>query len=156
MILPVVACVLAVCVIVLTNPMHALLSLVGIFLSAVLFYVSSGIEFIGLVFLIVYVGAVAILFLFVIMLLNVKSLTSNERLITRPAQTVSLVFGVLLGCHLFVSVADQLGRTTLQSTLARSHVEQTSIDEQIYYRVMYREADVNAIASLYDAHAPLF
>jgi len=138
--------------------MHALLSLVGVFLSAVMFYVSSGIEFIGLVFLIVYVGAVAILFLFVIMLLNVKSLTTNEPILNHVTQTISLVFGGLLACHLYATVADQAGRMTLQSTLVNSQVgvEQLYIDDAIYYQVMYRAADVNGIAPLYTEHAPLF
>lgn len=158
LVLPVVACVLAVCVIVLSNPMHALLSLVGVFLTTVLFYVSSGIEFIGLVFLIVYVGAVAILFLFVIMLLNVKSLTSNETLIVHSTQTVSLIFGGLLALHVFFTVADRLGRTTAEAVAARSHVGvyASNIDDAIYYQVMYRAADVNGIAPLYTEHAPLF
>jgi NADH:ubiquinone oxidoreductase subunit 6 (subunit J) len=154
-VLPVVACVLAICVVVFANPMHALLSLVGVFLFTVLFYVSSGIEFIGLVFLIVYVGAVAILFLFVIMLLNVKSLTTNEPLLNHATQTTALVFGGLLAYHLFITVADRVGRATLR---ARSHVDLqfTGIDDAVYYQVMYRSADVNAIAPLYTEHAPLF
>lgn len=83
---PILACTLAVAVPLLRNPMHALLSLVGVFLSTVLFYLGAGSEFIGLVFLIVYVGAVAILFLFVIMLLNVKSLTSDVKVVQFATQ----------------------------------------------------------------------
>lgn len=158
LVLPTIACVLAICVIVFANPMHALLSLVGVFLTTVLFYVSSGIEFIGLVFLIVYVGAVAILFLFVIMLLNVKSLTSSETLIVHSTQTVSLTFGALLACHIFSTVADRLGRTTTEAALSRAHagVRGANIDDAVYYQVMYRAADVNGIAPLYTEHAPLF
>jgi len=156
--LPVAACVLAVGVAVLANPMHALLSLVGVFLSTVLFYVQAGIVFIGLAFLIVYVGAVAILFLFVIMLLNVKSLTSKARVITHRTQTIALFFGALLGYRLFTGVASSLGRATFKSTAQRSHVGGVSsgIDDVIYYQTMFRGPDVNAIAPLYTEHALLF
>ena len=156
--LPVAACVLAVGVAVLANPMHALLSLVGVFLSTVLFYVQAGIVFIGLAFLIVYVGAVAILFLFVIMLLNVKSLTSKARVITHRTQTIALFFGALLGYRLFTGVASSLGRVTFKSTAQRSHVGGVSsgIDDVVYYQTMFRGPDVNAIAPLYTEHALLF
>jgi NADH:ubiquinone oxidoreductase subunit 6 (subunit J) len=91
LVLPLAACVFAVLVFCLPNPMHGLLALLGVFFSTVLFYVAAGIAFIGLVFLIVYVGAVAVLFLFVIMLLNVKSMTSTERLITFVTQVGAMI-----------------------------------------------------------------
>lgn len=66
-------------VICLIHPVHALLCLIAIFFNTVLLYLASEAEFLALVFLIVYVGAIAILFLFVIRLLNVKELTSAPR-----------------------------------------------------------------------------
>jgi NADH-quinone oxidoreductase subunit J len=158
LVLPATACIFAICVATLANPMHALLALVGVFLATVLFYISSGIEFIGLVFLIVYVGAVAILFLFVIMLLNVKSLTAKEPLLIYPTQAIALVFGTLLAYRLYADIADSLGRTTFGSTIQRSRVGSTesSIDEKVYYDVMYGAADVNAIAPLYTELVSLF
>jgi NADH:ubiquinone oxidoreductase subunit 6 (subunit J) len=158
LVLPVIACVLAIAVVTLSNPMHALLSLIGVFLATVLFYISSGIEFIGLVFLIVYVGAVAILFLFVIMLLNVKSLTSLETLVTSPTQVVALAFGALLAYRSFTNIADSLGRTSTGAPAQRSHVGDIAynVDDMVYHQVMFRESDVNAIAPLYTEHALLF
>jgi NADH:ubiquinone oxidoreductase subunit 6 (subunit J) len=97
LLIPLCAVLLALAVAALRNPMHSLLSLIGVFLLAVVIYVANGAEFLGLVFLIVYVGAVAILFLFVIMLLNVKSLTSSDTLIERSSQLLLLDAGVYLG-----------------------------------------------------------
>lgn len=157
LVLPVTTLAFAVCVAALANPMHALLALVGVFLATVLFYINAGIEFIGLALLIVYVGAVAILFLFVIMLLNVSALTHRERLLIYPTQAVALFFGALLAYRLFVDIADSLGRTTFGATHNRSHAGDimTSIDEKVYHEVMYKAADVNAIASLYTEHLVL-
>jgi len=54
------------------DPVYKLLSLIAVFLAAILFYLYAGAEFLAFLFLIVYVGAIAILFLFVIMLLRLK------------------------------------------------------------------------------------
>jgi hypothetical protein len=52
-IMPSLAIGLSLCVGILSNPMHALLSLVGAFLASAAFYLNSGILFIGIVFVIV-------------------------------------------------------------------------------------------------------
>jgi NADH-quinone oxidoreductase subunit J len=59
----------------MANPVHSLLSLIACFVAAAVALIASGAEFLGYLFLIVYIGAIAILFLFVIMLLNVRQLT---------------------------------------------------------------------------------
>lgn len=64
---------------VLANPVHALLCLLGLFAATALIYLSLGAEYLGLVFSLVYLGAVAILFLYVIMLLNVKDIMSSQQ-----------------------------------------------------------------------------
>jgi len=62
------------------HPVHALLCLIAVFFNTVVIYLLAGSEFLAFVFLIVYVGAIAILFLFVIRLLNVKDLIAARRL----------------------------------------------------------------------------
>jgi len=49
---------------------HSLLGLITIFILGALSFINVGAEFIGLIFIIVYVGAVGMFFLFMIMLLN--------------------------------------------------------------------------------------
>jgi len=64
--------VVVVCVIFLGSPIQSLLMLILSFaLSAILFLI-LGLEFISLLIFMVYVGAIAVLFLFVIMMLNIK------------------------------------------------------------------------------------
>lgn len=58
-------------VISLRNPVHAVLSLIFAFFNAAGLFILLGAEFIAMTLVIVYVGAVAVLFLFVIMMLNV-------------------------------------------------------------------------------------
>lgn len=56
------------------NPIHSIIWLVLTFISSSLLIISLGYDFIGLIVIIVYVGAIAILFLFVIMMLDILQL----------------------------------------------------------------------------------
>jgi NADH-ubiquinone oxidoreductase chain 6 len=59
-------------VIISKNPIVSVLFLIGLFLSISGYLMMLGINFIGLSYLLVYVGAVSILFLFILMLINVR------------------------------------------------------------------------------------
>jgi NADH-ubiquinone oxidoreductase chain 6 len=70
-------------VIISKNPIVSVLFLIGLFLSISTYLIIDGLNFIGLSYLLVYVGAVSILFLFILMLINVRisellSNTSNS------------------------------------------------------------------------------
>ena len=70
-------------VIICKNPVVSVLFLIGLFFSISSYLMLGGITFIGLSYLLVYVGAVSILFLFILMLINVRiselfSNTSNS------------------------------------------------------------------------------
>src|SRR3982075_2267858 len=70
-------------VIISKNPIVSVLFLIGLFLSISSYLIILGINFIGLSYLLVYVGAVSILFLFILMLINIRiselfSNTSNS------------------------------------------------------------------------------
>jgi NADH-quinone oxidoreductase subunit J len=58
-------------VIVAKNPVHAVLFLILAFFNAAGLFILLGAEFLAMVLIIVYVGAVAVLFLFVVMMLDV-------------------------------------------------------------------------------------
>ena len=59
-------------VIIRNNPVESVLFLIGLFLSISCYLIMLGIGFIGLSYLLVYVGAVSILFLFILMLINIR------------------------------------------------------------------------------------
>lgn len=59
-------------VIISKNPIVSVLFLIGLFLSISCYLIILGLNFIGLSYLLVYVGAVSILFLFILMLINVR------------------------------------------------------------------------------------
>ncbi len=68
----------AAAVISLRNPVHAVLSLIFCFFNAAGLFVLLGAEYLAMTLVIVYVGAVAILFLFVVMMLDVKYASLKE------------------------------------------------------------------------------
>jgi NADH-quinone oxidoreductase subunit J len=81
----------AVMVIVARNPVHAVLFLILVFANAAGLFVLLGAEFIAMILIIVYVGAVAVLFLFVIMMLDVDFSQLREGFMK------NLPFGLLIG-----------------------------------------------------------
>src|SRR6266436_4576121 len=61
----------AVMVIAARNPVHSVLFLILTFFNAAGLFVLLGAEFLGMILIVVYVGAVAVLFLFVVMMLDI-------------------------------------------------------------------------------------
>lgn len=80
-VLGIIALFFGIAVIVNKNPIASLLSLIGLFVSISVYLILSGLTFIGFSYLIVYIGAVSILFLFILMLINIRTseLQSNNR-----------------------------------------------------------------------------
>src|SRR5271167_590502 len=71
-IISIVSIISGILVIISKNPIISVLFLIGLFLSISSYLIILGINFIGLSYLLVYVGAVSILFLFILMLINVR------------------------------------------------------------------------------------
>lgn len=60
------------------NPIISVLFLIAVFVNVACYLILLGINFIGLTYLIIYVGAIAILFLFVVMMINIKLVELTE------------------------------------------------------------------------------
>lgn len=67
-------CLILICLLVfiVDNPVHSVLFLILGFFNASILLLTFDVEFLGMIFIIIYVGAIAVLFLFVVMMLNVK------------------------------------------------------------------------------------
>lgn len=63
------------------NPVHSVFYLVLVFLNAAGLFMILGVEFLAIMFIIVYVGAIAILFLFIVMMLNIKLVELHENIL---------------------------------------------------------------------------
>ena len=78
-------------VIISKNPIVSVLFLIALFLSIACYLMVLGLNFIGLSYLLVYVGAVSILFLFILMLINVRL----SELLSNPNNSIPLA--ILIG-----------------------------------------------------------
>ena len=96
-------------VIISKNPLHSVLFLVTSFLSSSILLFLFENEFLALFFLIIYLGAVAILFLFVVMMLDIKY---------RDLQTSRLYLpvGVFIGITLLVEVYGAFSKVFSKNT----------------------------------------
>jgi len=101
------ALVSGVMVITAKNPVHSVFYLVLAFVNASLLLILLGVEFLPVVFMIVYVGAIAILFLFVVMMLNIKLVEILDNS-TRYAP-----IGFIVGFVFFTSALSVIGQEVL-------------------------------------------
>ena len=111
-------------VIISKNPIHSVLFLILVFFNTSILFLFSNAEFLAMVILIVYIGAVAVLFLFVIMMLDIN--------ITKLRQTflnylpIGLFVGFIILLELFYVVS--------QSKL--NFVQTSSIDNNISSQIL--------------------
>ena len=95
------------------NPVHSVLFLILAFVNAAGLFVLIGAEFIALILIIVYVGAVAVLFLFVVMMLDVDFAELRQGFLNY------LPIGTLIGIILFVELATVVTGWAIGPTSAR-------------------------------------
>jgi NADH-quinone oxidoreductase subunit J len=89
------------------NPVHSVLFLILAFFNAAALFLIAGAEFLAMILVIVYVGAVAVLFLFVVMMLDVDFAD------LRSGVQRYWVAGATVGAVLFAELAAVLGGWTL-------------------------------------------
>ncbi|MBB5691047.1 NADH-quinone oxidoreductase subunit J [Roseomonas alkaliterrae] len=92
----------AVMVVTARNPVHAVLFLILAFFNAAGLFLIAGAEFLAMILVIVYVGAVAVLFLFVVMMLDIDFAQLREGF-QRYAPFGAVIGGILL-IELFMAV----------------------------------------------------
>src|SRR5476651_348071 len=92
----------AVMVIAAKNPVHSVLFLILSFFNAAGLFVLLGAEFLGMILVVVYVGAVAVLFLFVVMMLDVDFAELKRG--TLQYLPIGALTGLILAAELFLVV----------------------------------------------------
>src|SRR5690606_1537271 len=76
------------------NPINTLLLLISVFFLTSMIFMLVGVDFLGLSILLIYVGAIAVLFLFVVTMLNVRRIDRDN--------TLYLVIGLFITIILFL------------------------------------------------------
>ena len=108
----------AIMVIVSKNTVHAVFFLILDFISIASLFIIIGAEFLGMMMLIVYVGAVAVLFLFVVMLMNVSEQKLSWFRGSRKTKhiPIGLTVGAVILLELIVVVGGWKYRDTFSET----------------------------------------
>ena len=136
----IIAIISAIFVIVSRNTVHAVFFLILDFISIACLFIMIGAEFLGMMMLIVYVGAVAVLFLFVVMLMNV---TEQKLSWFRGSKKTGhiptgLIVGSVILLELIVVVGGWKYRNTFSETKFLSFNEDFS-NTHLIGNVMYTE-----------------
>ena len=110
----------ALAVIFARNPVHSVLWLILAFFNAAGLMLLVGAEFIAMLVVIVYVGAVAVLFLFVVMMLDIDFAT------LRSGFTRNLPFGLIVAAVLMIEIFVAVWAWEAGPALSRNHIPETS------------------------------
>ena len=89
------------------NTVYSVFFLILVFVSTSVLFIMIGAEFLGMIMLIVYVGAVAVLFLFVVMMLNVTE--QQKQRYTRKGIVNTISVGSLVGAIIFLELLVVIG-----------------------------------------------
>ena len=123
----VIAVVSAIMVTVSKNTVHSVFFLILDFISISCLFIMIGAEFLGMIMLIVYVGAVAVLFLFVVMMLNVAQ-QKNQWFVSN-ASSGHIPVGLLISVIIFFELIIVIGGWKYKPDLFNS--EDLKISEDI-------------------------
>lgn len=140
----------AIMVVAARNPVHAVLFLILSFFNAAGLFLLLGAEFVAFILVIVYVGAVAVLFLFVVMMLDVNF----HQL--RQGATRYLGIGATVGCLLLAQIImvvsvwhfDPNGLITLDTPTTSDTVENTRALGQLLYTDYFYPFQVSGLILL--------
>ena len=94
-------------VIVSRNTVYSVFFLILVFVTISILFIMIGAEFLGMIMLIVYVGAVAVLFLFVVMMLNITEQTVKRS--TRKGFINNISVGLIVGLIIFLELLVVVG-----------------------------------------------
>ena len=96
------------------NPVHSVLFLIVTFVNAAGLFLLTGAEFLAMILLVVYVGAVAVLFLFVVMMLDIDFAKLRATVLEYAP------IGVLIGLIVAAELITVIGGSTLSPEVAKT------------------------------------
>lgn len=121
----------------MTNPVHSAIFLVICFIQIAGVFVMLGAEYLAVIQIIVYTGAVMVLLLFVIMLVDIDDLPEFH-----TAEPLTRAIGTLLGIMLLIEVGIAIGTRTItgaQGTATPEAVDAVGGSTQAIGRVLYTQ-----------------
>ena len=96
------------------NAVYSVFFLILVFISISILFIMIGAEFLGMIMLIVYVGAVSVLFLFVVMMLNITEQLTKRY--SRKGLINNISVGSIVGVIIFLELLVVVGGWKYKST----------------------------------------
>ena len=116
------------------NPIISVLFLIGLFVNISGLLIIIGFGFIGLSYILVYVGAVSILFLFILMLINIRiSELTNETSNDTPLAILTIMLFYFLIARILPGNLNLLNTNVDNSHVIDININEYIYDEQIQY-----------------------
>ena len=107
------------------NTVHSVFFLILDFISISCLFIMIGAEFLGMIMLIVYVGAVAVLFLFVVMMLNVAQ-QKNQWFNSEASSSSHIPVGLIISTIIFFELIIVVGGWKYKPELSNQNTTQIS------------------------------
>ena len=120
----IIAVISAIMVTVSKNTVHSVFFLILDFISISCLFIMIGAEFLGMIMLIVYVGAVAVLFLFVVMMLNVAQ--QKNQWFNSKENSGHIPIGLIISTIIFFELIIVIGGWKFKPELSESSATQVS------------------------------
>ena len=121
----IIAVISAIMVTVSKNTVHSVFFLILDFISISCLFIMIGAEFLGMIMLIVYVGAVAVLFLFVVMMLNVAQ-QKNQWFNSEATSSSHIPVGLIISTIIFFELIIVVGGWKYKPELSNPNTTQIS------------------------------
>ena len=121
----IIAVISAIMVTVSKNTVHSVFFLILDFISISCLFIMIGAEFLGMIMLIVYVGAVAVLFLFVVMMLNVAQ-QKNQWFNSEATSSGHIPVGLIISTIIFFELIIVVGGWKYKPELSNTNATQIS------------------------------
>jgi len=116
----------AIMVIVSRNTVYSVFFLILVFISISILFIMIGAEFLGMIMLIVYVGAVAVLFLFVVMMLNITEQLTKQS--NRKGLVNNISVGSIIGVIIFLELLVVVGGWKYKGTFVPLSATNLNLD----------------------------
>ena len=135
-----IAIISAIMVIASKNTVHSVFFLILDFISISCLFIMIGAEFLGMIMLIVYVGAVAVLFLFVVMMLNVAQ--QKNQWFEATSGYSHMPIGIIIGIVIFFELIIVVGGWKYKPDLLSAtliNVDQSTTNTHLIGNVLYTD-----------------
>lgn len=136
------------------NPVISVLFLISVFVNSAIYLMFTGISFIGISYIIVYVGAIAILFLFILMMINIK-LTDILEVGTDYTKNLPLAL-IIAALFIFAIFGSLTNLNVFQTSLGTSLLHSVNSMFSIFALPSTANVDVFSLNSFISLHTTVY